>query len=146
MSKKRRTKRAGTGAVSQKTGAATAPRETPGKAAGARDVLKALGLGIAGGILLGLVAGILGALVGGAGLSSGLEAAKDALLFVAALMLFVLAGMLLLKGKKGERPLADMEGWRRHFAVIGPKSVLGAMAAGVVIAAIAADYLQFALR
>lgn len=61
-------------------------------------------------------------------------------------MLFVLAGMLLLKGKKGERPLADMEGWRRHFAVIGPKSVLGAMAAGVVIAAIAADYLQFALR
>lgn len=145
MSKKRRTERAG-GGVSKNTAAFPAPRETAGKAAGARDVLKALGLGMAGGILLGLVAGILGALLGGAGLSSGLEAAKDALLFVAALMLFVLAGMLLLKGKKGERPLADMEGWRRHFAVIGPKSVLGAMAAGVVIAAIAADYLQFALR
>ena len=46
----------------------------------------------------------LGALVSSRRLAGGLEAAKDGLFLVVALELFVLAGMLMLKGKKPEPP------------------------------------------
>lgn len=118
----------------------------PAGGAIAGDVAKAFGIGIAAGIAVGAIAFIGGFAFGGAGVTSGVEAMKDALLLVAAIMLFVLAGMLLIKGKKKETPFADENGWRRHFAAIGPKSVIGAIALGVVAVAIAADYLQFLLH
>ena len=108
-----------------------------------RDVTKALLVGLAVGVALGAVAFACGFAFGGAGVASASEAAKDVLLFLAAIMMFLLAGMILIKGKKGERPLADKEGWQRHFRVVGPKSVLAGIAAGVTLVAIAADYLHF---
>ena len=112
----------------------------------ARDLAKALALGLLAGAAVGAFSFICGFAFGGAGATSGIEAAKDVLLLVAALMMFVLAGMILIKGKKEEKPFADENGWRRHFAAVGPKSVIGGIAAGVVIVALAADYLQFFLR
>lgn len=109
----------------------------------ARDVAKALLVGLAAGAALGAVAFACGFAFGGAGVVSASEAAKDVLLFLAAVMLFLLAGMILIKGKKGERPLADKEGWQRHFRVVGPKSVLAGIAVGVTLVAIAADYLHY---
>ena len=85
-------------------------------------------------------------LLGTADLPSGIEGAKNALFVIAALLLFVLAGMLLIKGKKAETFEADENGWRRHFAVIGVKAALGGAAVGVAALAIALDYVQFLLR
>ncbi len=102
------------------------------------DLWKVLVVGLLSAAAAALVLFAGGFLLGGAGISSGLEAAKDGLLLVGSLGLFILAGMLITKGKKPERFRAD-NGWRNHFQVIGPKTVIGILSIAFLLAASLAD-------
>lgn len=103
-----------------------------------RDLGKAFLLGLAGAAAVFLTALGIGAIAGG--LSGGLEAAKTVLLVTSALGMFLLAGMLLVRGKKPEA-FSDAAGWRRHFRAAGVKAVLAAGCLAFALAAAAADWL-----
>lgn len=111
----------------------------------ALDLCKAAAVGLAVAAVLALVLAGGGALFGGNGVHSAVEAAKDGLLMIFALLLFVVAGMLLIKGKKQEQIRLD-QNWRKHFAVIGPKTMLLALAAGMLAVIYAVDALQMSMR
>ena len=89
----------------------------------------------------------IGLLSGGAAAAGGftfraaLEAAKDGLLLIAALGMFVIAGMLMVKGKNPEK-FTQKEKWRVHFAVLGYKSVFAVLCVSWVLWAAAAGYLR----
>lgn len=119
----------------------------PGKKLGALalDLCKAAAVGLAVAAVLALVLAGGGALFGGNGVHSAVEAAKDGLLMIFALLLFVVAGMLLIKGKKQEQIRLD-QNWRKHFRVIGPKTMLLALAAGMLVVIYAVDALQMSMR
>lgn len=119
----------------------------PGKKLGALalDLCKAAAVGLAVAAVLALVLAGGGALFGGNGVHSAVEAAKDGLLMIFALLLFVVAGMLLIKGKKQEQIRLD-QNWRKLFAVIGPKTMLLALAAGMLVVIYAVDALQMSMR
>lgn len=109
------------------------------------DLCKAAAVGLAAAAVLALVLAGGGALFGGNGVHSAVEAAKDGLLMIFALLLFVVAGMLLIKGKKQEKIRLD-QNWRKHFKVIGPKTMLLALAAGMLAVIYAVDALQMSMR
>ena len=111
----------------------------------ALDLCKAATVGLAVAAVLALVLAGGGALFGGNGVHSAVEAAKDGLLMIFALLLFVVAGMLLIKGKKQEQIRLD-QNWRKLFAVIGPKTMLLALAAGMLVVIYAVDALQMSMR
>ena len=111
----------------------------------ALDLCKAAAVGLAVAAVLALVLAGGGALFGGNGVHSAVEAAKDGLLMIFALLLFVVAGMLLIKGKKQEQIRLD-QNWRKHFRVIGPKTMLLALAAGMLAVIYAVDALQMSMR
>lgn len=111
----------------------------------ALDLCKAAAVGLAVAAVLALVLAGGGALFGGNGVHSAVEAAKDGLLMIFALLLFVVAGMLLIKGKKQEQIRLD-QNWRKHFAVIGPKTMLLALAAGMLAVIYTVDALQMSMR
>lgn len=104
------------------------------------DLLKGFLFGAAAGIIVALVLFLAGFFIGGMSLAAGLETAKNGLLLIGALGLFILAGMILVKGKKPERFSAG-NGWRRHFKAVGIKSVIGAVCVAILIIASVADYL-----
>lgn len=108
------------------------------------DCLKVLAIGVAAAAAAALLLFLGGFLIGENKALSGLEAAKDGLLLIFSLGLFLLAGMLLSKGKKPEKFTAD-NGWRSHFAVIGPKTALGILCAAFLVVASIADYLLMRL-
>lgn len=110
-------------------------------AALALDLCKAAAVGVGISISIGLVLAGGGALFGSNGIHSAVEAAKDGLLLVFAFLLLIVAGMLLIKGKKQEQIRLNT-GFRKHFAVIGPKSMLLALAVGMLVTIIAVDGLQ----
>ena len=103
-----------------------------------RDLGKALLLGLAGAAVVLLTVLGIGSIAGG--LSGGLEAAKTVLLMTGSMGMFLLAGMLLVKGKKPEA-LSNSSGWRRHFRAAGVKTVLAAGCRARGLAAAAADWL-----
>lgn len=105
------------------------------------DLCKAAAVGAAVSIVLGLVLAGGGALFGGNGVHSAIEAAKNGLLLLFALLLFIVAGMLLIKGKKQEQIRLN-SGFRNHFAVIGPKTMLLALSVGMLAVIAAVDGLQ----
>lgn len=105
-----------------------------------RDLAKALGAGLAAAAAAFALLFVCGLLFGQGQIDNGLEAAKDGLLVVASLGLFIVAGMLMTGGKK-EKKFSEKNGWRRHFAVLGPKAVLGVLSAAFLLAASIADYL-----
>ena len=108
------------------------------------DVCKAAVIGIGIAAVLGLVLAGAGALFGSNGIHSAVEAAKDGLLLVFAVLLLIVAGMLLIKGKKQENIRLD-ENWRKHFPVIGPKTMLLALAAGMLVVIYGVDAFQMAM-
>ena len=108
------------------------------------DVCKAAAIGIGIAAVLGLVLAGAGALFGSNGIHSAVEAAKDGLLLVFAVLLLIVAGMLLIKGKKQENIRLD-ENWRKHFPVIGPKTMLLALAAGMLMVIYGVDAFQMAM-
>lgn len=107
----------------------------------ALDLCKAAAVGVGISVAIGLVLAGGGALFGSNGVHSAVEAAKNGLLLVFAFLLLIVAGMLLIKGKKQEQIRLNT-GFRKHFAVIGPKSMLLALAVGMLVTIIAVDGLQ----
>lgn len=110
-------------------------------AALALDLCKAAAVGVGISVAIGLVLAGGGALFGSNGIHSAVEAAKNGLLLMFAFLLLIVAGMLLIKGKKQEQIRLNT-GFRKHFAVIGPKSMLLALAVGMLVTIIAVDGLQ----
>lgn len=108
------------------------------------DLCKAAAIGAAVSIVFGLVLAGAGALFGSNGVHSAVETAKNGLLLLFALLLFVVAGMLLIKGKKQEQIRLNT-GFRRHFALIGPKTMLLALSAGMLAVITVVDGLQRSL-
>mgnify|MGYP001750549989 FL=1 len=88
-----------------------------------RDLGKAFTIGLLSGGAAAAVLLLGGFLFGGFTFRVALEAAKDGLLLIAALGMFVIAGMLMVKGKNPEK-FTQKEKWRVHFAVLGYKSCL----------------------
>ena len=107
----------------------------------ALDLCKAAAVGVGISVAIGLVLAGGGALFGSNGIHSAVEAAKNGLLLVFAFLLLIVAGMLLIKGQKQEQIRLNT-GFRKHFAVIGPKSMLLALAVGMLVTIIAVDGLQ----
>ena len=110
----------------------------------ALDLCKAAAVGLAVALALALVLAGGGALFGSNGVRSAVEAARNGLLLVFALLLFMVAGMLMIKGKKQEQIRLD-HNWRKHFKIIGPKTMLLALAAGMLVLICAVDALQMAM-
>ena len=107
----------------------------------ALDLCKAAAVGVGISVAIGLVLAGGGALFGSNGVHSAVEAAKNGLLLVFAFLLLIVAGMLLIKGKKQEQIRLNT-GFLKYFAVIGPKSMLLALAVGMLVTIIAVDGLQ----
>ena len=57
------------------------------------------------------------------------------------LLLFIVAGMLMIKGKKPEKA-PDQNGWKRHFQVIGLKTVIAMLSISFLFWASLVDYVM----
>lgn len=110
-----------------------------------RDGAKAFAIGLLFSAAFGLVLFLAGFLIRGMAVAAGLEVMKDGLLLVAALSMFIIAGMLLVKGKNPEK-FSRKNGWREHFKVMGYKTVMGIICIAMLIAASAADYMLLLMR
>ncbi|MEG0972659.1 MAG: hypothetical protein RSE55_07710 [Lachnospiraceae bacterium] len=105
------------------------------------DILKSFLLGICIAISLAAICFLGGILFGHSGIISGLEVAKNALLLLASLGLFIVAGMILVKGKKAELSMKE-NGWRRHFKVIGFKTTAFMICTAALTMAEIFDYIR----
>jgi hypothetical protein len=104
------------------------------------DLVKASILGLTISVAVGLVLFLAGFLTGGFHAGNGLEVGKDGLLLIASLVMLLLAGILLSKGKKPEQ-FVEMESWRKHFNIIGYKTVIGIVCIAFLMAASVLDGL-----
>ena len=86
------------------------------------DLGRAFTIGLLSGGAAAAVLLLGGFLFGGFTFRAALEAAKDGLLLIAALGMFVIAGMLMVKGKNPEK-FTQKEKWRVHFAVLGYETI-----------------------
>jgi hypothetical protein len=102
------------------------------------DLIKTAFLGLVIAAAVGGVLFLAGFLVGGFHGKTGLEVGKDGLLLIASLGMFLLAGMLITKGKKPEQ-FVEMESWRKHFRIIGYKTVIGIVCIAFLMAASVID-------
>jgi len=109
-----------------------------------RDCGKAMLIGLICGVLLGVVFFLIGLLTGGGSVASGAEASKSGLLVLCALGMFATAGLVLMSGKKPER-FAGKNSWRKHFRVIGYKSVVFLFSVALLLLATAADFIARAV-
>ena len=109
------------------------------------DIGKGLLIGLLAGIVLGVILFLAGFLLGDIQILNGLEVSKDGLLLLAALGMFLIAGMLLAKGKKPEK-FEEKDAWRKHFSILGYKSVLLLVCIAVLMVAAAADYMIWLIR
>ncbi|SHK73371.1 hypothetical protein SAMN02745136_03209 [Anaerocolumna jejuensis DSM 15929] len=102
------------------------------------DFIKAIILGLVISAAVGGVLFLAGFLAGGFHGDKGLEVGKDGLLLIASLGMFLLAGMLLSKGKKPEQ-FTEMDSWRKHFRIIGYKTAIGIVCAAFLTVASVMD-------
>lgn len=112
---------------------------------GLQDILKALAIGFLISIVAGVVLFLFGFFLGHLTMLSGLEVAKNGLLLVITADLFLMAGMLMIKGKKPEES-SEHTGWKKHFHLIGYKTVMGIICIAVLIVASVVDYLILLLK
>lgn len=110
-----------------------------------QDGLKALGIGVLASSVAGMMLFLCGFIFNHFTLLSGLEVAKNGLLLVVAIGLFLIAGMLMVKGKKPEK-LDENNGWKKHFQLMGYKAVMGIICIAILIVASAVDYLILLFR
>lgn len=104
------------------------------------DGLKALGIGLIASGMAGMVLFLCGFIFSHFTLLSGLEVAKNGLLLVVVIGLFLIAGMLMVKGKKPEK-WTQNNGWKKHFQLMGYKTVMGIICIAVLLVASLVDYV-----
>ena len=121
-------------------------RHTSGSASSGllKDLAKALLAGFIFGAALALFFFLVGFLLRDRQLVSALDFTRSGLFFCVAAALFILAGMLLIKGKKPERFPQD-NGWYNHFHILGPKAVIGLITISFILLASVIDYLHLLL-
>ena len=109
----------------------------------ALDVLKAFIIGVAVAAATAVILFAGGFLCGSFQIVNGLEVVKDGLLLIGAIGLFLVAGMLLAKGKKenADEKKEAKTGWRQHFSVIGLKTVVLMISAAFLLIASVADLI-----
>lgn len=104
------------------------------------DLARAFLAGLAAAAAAAALFFVIGLMAGKGSLAFGLEMAKNVTLLIAALLLFLLAGMLLVKGKRPEKS-AEGNGWRDRFRVIGYKTAAAVIAVAFLIVASLADWI-----
>ena len=109
----------------------------------ALDVLKAFVIGIAAAAAAAVILFAGGFLFGSFQIVNGFEVVKDGLLLIGAIGLFLVAGMLLAKGKKenADEKKEAKNGWRQHFSVVGLKTVDLMISAAFLLIASVADLI-----
>lgn len=110
-----------------------------------QDGIKALGIGLMVSSLIGVVLFLCGLIFSRFTLLSALEVVKNGLLLLTAIGMFLIAGMLMVKGKKPEAS-TEKNGWKKHFHLMGYKAVMGIICIATLIVALAADYLLMVLK
>ncbi len=103
-----------------------------------RDVLKMLAISLIVSIILAAILFLCGFLFGNFSVQNGFEIGKDGLLLLAALGIFLLAGMFMVKGKKLEQSKVS-DSFRKHFKLIGYKTVLGIICISFISVAVIFD-------
>lgn len=109
----------------------------------ALDVLKAFIIGIAVAAVVSVILFAGGFLFGSFQVVNGFEVVKDGLLLIGAIGLFLVAGMLLAKGKKenADEKKEAKNGWRQHFSVVGLKTVVMMISVAFLLIASVADLI-----
>ena len=107
----------------------------------ALDVLKAFIIGVAAAAAAAIILFACGFLFGSFQIVNGFEVVKDGLLLIGAIGLFLVAGMLLAKGKKENEKREAKNGWRQHFSVVGLKTVVLMISAAFLLLASVADLI-----
>ena len=109
----------------------------------ALDVLKAFVIGIAAAAAAAVILFAGGFLFGSFQIVNGLEVVKDGLLLIGAIGLFLVAGMLLAKGKKenADEKKEAKNGWRQHFSVVSLKTVVLMISVAFLLIASVADLI-----
>ncbi len=107
------------------------------------DVGKAFVIGMIAAAVLSVILFAGGFLFGHFQAANGLEIMKDGLLLTGAIGLFLVAGMLLAKGKKenADEKKEAKNGWRNQFAVIGLKTVVLVISVAFLLVASVADWI-----
>ena len=107
------------------------------------DVGKAFVVGVIAAAVASVVLFAGGFLFGHFQVANGFEVMKDGLLLIGAIGLFLVAGMLLAKGKKenADEKKEAKNGWRNQFAVIGLKTVVLVISVAFVLFASVADWI-----
>ena len=95
-----------------------------------RDIMKALLWGLCASLACSALLFLLGSAFGHMRTAAGLETARGGLCLLIAAELLLLAGALLRRGKHPSAFHAEENGWRKQFALIGPKTVLLCAALG----------------
>ena len=108
----------------------------------ALDVLKAFIIGVAAAAATAVIL-FAGFFFGSFQIVNGFEVVKDGLLLIGAIGLFLVAGMLLAKGKKenADEKKEAKNGWRQHFSVVGLKTVVLMISAAFLLLASVADLI-----
>ena len=99
--------------------------------------------GVGGASVFALLLFVVGCLVGSGGLANGVEVAKNGTLIISAAALFILAGMLLMKGKQ-EAPAAH-DAWHQRFQCIGYKLAMAMIGCGFIVVASVLDAILMML-
>ena len=107
----------------------------------ALDVLKAFIIGVAAAAATAVILFACGFLFGSFQIVNGFEVVKDGLLLIGAIGLFLVAGMLLAKGKNADEKKEAKNGWRQHFSVVGLKTVVLMISAAFLLIASVADLI-----
>lgn len=103
-----------------------------------RDIIKAVVLGTIISVIIGGILFLGGFFVAGFNPGNGLEVGKNGLLLIGSLVMLLLAGMLLVKGKKAEQ-FTEMKTFRKHYHIIGYKTMLGIICVALILVAALLD-------
>ena len=107
-----------------------------------RDILKAFLTGLLLFLALAAAGFVFGFLTGGKTAAAGIETAKNLMYMGAAAVLFILAGLIMHRGKHADSFQAEENGWRKHFRAAGIRAVFGAAAAAAICLGAILDLLQ----
>lgn len=106
-----------------------------------KDVVKIFIIGLITAIVITGVFFVLGIIVGEHNILSGIEVAKNGTLIVSSIGIFLLAGMIITKGKQSAK-IQLQDSWKKHFHIIGYKTSVGVISIAFILMASIMDYVQ----